>query len=398
MTADAEARGARKRDRGRAVLETLPDVLGQEFVNLGLSPYESRVLLALMQLGSANTAQLTSTAKVPRASIYPILESLGAKGVATRVPGEGPAVWATPGRDEVLDRLCAAEEDAQAERLRRYRERSERMRVLLAESLPDTPSVSLPYAHVIQGAQDVKRAYDRMVAQARGELVMFTRSPYATVAGAPNKEVLAMLERGVATRVIYDATQLADPDARGYRAQWEAYNRAGVQARVFDDLPVKLVVADRRVTLIGMVDPVAPEANYPTFTFVDHRGFAAFALDAFERSWAAARPWSATGGGEESTGTQGRRPGAKPTTKARTPRPGRSRPHAEDLARMIPQWRPDRRLTTAEVAAALGIKPATIYAYVSRGLLHPLEGPDKRTSTFDPEEVARLAAEGRRAR
>jgi citrate synthase len=53
------------------------------------------------------------------------------------------------------------------------------------------------------------------------------------------------------------------------------------------------------------------------------------------------------------------------------------------------------RLTTAEAAARLGVKPATLYAYVSRGLLGRERAADGRTSTFDPDEVERLARPGR---
>jgi citrate synthase len=54
-----------------------------------------------------------------------------------------------------------------------------------------------------------------------------------------------------------------------------------------------------------------------------------------------------------------------------------------------------RRLTTAEAARRLGVKPATLYAYVSRGLLRRERAPDGRTSTFDPAEIDRLARPGR---
>jgi citrate synthase len=52
-----------------------------------------------------------------------------------------------------------------------------------------------------------------------------------------------------------------------------------------------------------------------------------------------------------------------------------------------------RRLTTAEAAARLGVKPATLYAYVSRGILSRVRTP--AGSTFDPQEVARLARSAR---
>jgi citrate synthase len=55
-----------------------------------------------------------------------------------------------------------------------------------------------------------------------------------------------------------------------------------------------------------------------------------------------------------------------------------------------------QRLSSAEAARRLGVKPATLYAYVSRGLLRSERAPDGRTSTFDPAEVERLNRRGRR--
>jgi citrate synthase len=60
--------------------------------------------------------------------------------------------------------------------------------------------------------------------------------------------------------------------------------------------------------------------------------------------------------------------------------------------------RDQRRLTTVEAAARLGVKPATLYAYVSRGLLGRERSADGRTSTFDPAEIDRLARPGRARR
>ena len=52
-------------------------------------------------------------------------------------------------------------------------------------------------------------------------------------------------------------------------------------------------------------------------------------------------------------------------------------------------------LTTAEAARRLGVKPATLYAYVSRGVLSRVRAPDGRTSLFGAEEVEQLARRGR---
>jgi citrate synthase len=52
-------------------------------------------------------------------------------------------------------------------------------------------------------------------------------------------------------------------------------------------------------------------------------------------------------------------------------------------------------LTAAQAARRLGVKPATLYAYVSRGVLRRDKAADGRASLFDPDEVERLARRGR---
>ncbi|MBN0046501.1 citrate synthase [Streptomyces actuosus] len=57
---------------------------------------------------------------------------------------------------------------------------------------------------------------------------------------------------------------------------------------------------------------------------------------------------------------------------------------------------PGRRLSTKEAADLLGVKPETVYAYVSRGQLSSRRTPGGRGSTFAAEEVEALARRNRR--
>ncbi|MFD5399968.1 citrate synthase [Streptomyces griseorubiginosus] len=56
----------------------------------------------------------------------------------------------------------------------------------------------------------------------------------------------------------------------------------------------------------------------------------------------------------------------------------------------------EHRLSTKEAAELLGVKPETVYAYVSRGQLSSRRVPGGRGSTFDAKEVETLARRNRR--
>src|SRR3984885_2909919 len=63
--------------------------------------------------------------------------------------------------------------------------------------------------------------------------------------------------------------------------------------------------------------------------------------------------------------------------------------------RAVVMHRMTEYMTAAEAARRLGVKPATLYAYVSRGVLNRDKAADGRGSLFDAEEVERLARRGR---
>ncbi|MDX3109855.1 helix-turn-helix domain-containing protein, partial [Nonomuraea angiospora] len=52
-------------------------------------------------------------------------------------------------------------------------------------------------------------------------------------------------------------------------------------------------------------------------------------------------------------------------------------------------------IDAATASERLGVKPATLYAYVSRGVLQRRHSNDGRRSLFSAEEIERLARRGR---
>ena len=257
--------------------------LRRELEQLDLPTREAKILGALLCVGTANATTLARIAKMPLPNVYLVIRSLVDRNLVERVPGN-VACWASPGRDAVLNRLLSA----QQERLRDFTERLDRARDVMAKSLPEGEPVAVSFVHMVPDPAEVQATYERLLATAQLELMMFTRPPYATAPGPPKPAVLEMLERGVSARVLYESGKITRPE-------FPAYHKAGVQARVVDELPVKLVVVDRRAVLIWMMDPLLREDAYPTTMLVEHEGFARFAADAFEHEWERARPLESAG-------------------------------------------------------------------------------------------------------
>ncbi|HUP69823.1 MAG TPA: helix-turn-helix domain-containing protein [Acidimicrobiales bacterium] len=256
--------------------------LGKELEELGLSPYEARVLLSLLRMGSANSLQLARSSGVPRTSTYQILESLEEKHLVERVPVPGPAVWSSPGRDEVISRLDALEGD----RLRQHRLRAARVQQLLVRAFPDEPDAPLPPVHLINGSTQVRRRYEQLWAEATTEVLAFSRPPYSSRPGEVLKPVIDAMARGVKSRVLYQSVQVSDEASEGFRQEVAAYVEAGVEARIVDDLPLKLVVFDRQTTLLAITGRNGDA--YPANLVVDDAGFAALQVEVFEARWASA--------------------------------------------------------------------------------------------------------------
>src|SRR5437870_11392682 len=93
----------------------------------------------------------------------------------------------------------------------------------------------------------------------------------------------------------------------------------------------------------------------------------------------------------------------------RSPQPNSKRPRSPESASEVPSSptashvspsEPVGLITAREAVRRLGVKPATLYAYVSRGLLRSAGVPGSRERRYyaqDVERVKRLHRSGRRA-
>lgn len=255
-------------------------------VALGLTRYEATAYLALLRRRRASGAEVARLGSLPRQRVYDVLDALVARGLVTVEPGR-PSTYSP-----------VAPQDAVSLLLDDHRERLERLegeaveavgRLTPAYTAGRAASDPLAYIEVLREPAAIGRRFAELEAAAQQEILVFTKAPYA-VEPAENVEGLALLERGIKARSVYEAAVYDEPERV---AAIRHFIDRGEEARVVDDLPLKLVVIDERVSLFEMEDPVAGAPGL-TIMIVEHAALARLLRLAFEAVWAAARPFAAT--------------------------------------------------------------------------------------------------------
>jgi DNA-binding CsgD family transcriptional regulator len=100
---------------------------------------------------------------------------------------------------------------------------------------------------VVTTREATLRRWEQLQRSARHEVRSFDRPPY--VMNADNQVEREMLAAGVAYRAVYDRGGFAVP---GRPARIRAMIAAGEQARLSENVPVKLFIADNRLGLIPL--------------------------------------------------------------------------------------------------------------------------------------------------
>jgi HTH-type transcriptional regulator, sugar sensing transcriptional regulator len=253
------------------------DVDASPLVELGLTGYEASAYLALTTRGRATGAEVARLASLPRQRIYDVLDGLVTRGLASVEPGR-PARYQAVAPEEAVGSLLAAQR-AELERLEREAAQAV-ARLTPAFRAGREENDPLDYIEVLREPAAIGKRFSELEASVEREILVFTKPPYA-IEPADNVAGLELLARGVEARSVYERSLYAD-DAQV--AAVRHFVERGEQARVVDELPLKLVLIDERIALFTMEDPVAGTRGL-TIMIVEHPAFARLLKLAFERVW-----------------------------------------------------------------------------------------------------------------
>ncbi len=258
-------------------------------VELGLSRYEARAYLTLIQRESYVASELATETGIPRPRIYDVLNSLISRGLAVDRPGP---VTRYAGKEPLaaVECLLAVQRqglsslEAQSTALAiGMRDRS----VIGRPGSAQTGCVEVLHDSMLQ----VDAQFLDLLRDAESELLTFSKLPYTT----PDCEVGLIATRRISqtggdVRCIYEAAALKDPIVV---AEARRFIQAGEDARVAQDVPMRLCLADGHRALLSLTDQLAGGLT-ATSVLVEHQALASILRWAFEALWELSAPFDFT--------------------------------------------------------------------------------------------------------
>ena len=254
-------------------------------VALGLTTYEAKAYLALIQRESYAATELATFTRIPRQRVYDVLNSLVRRGLARNVPGQVTRYVATP-PETALDRLIAVQRNA----LDALAAQSDDLATELSSTFSNGRGETAPldYVEVLRERSLLAERFVDMQRSARTQLLTLSKAPYALV---HNRIGLAATKRLVAAggdvRCVYEANIL---DHAELVDEIVTFIAAGERARVAATVPMKLCLTDGTNALFSLTDPIAGGLT-STNILVAHDALASTLGLAFESLWARSEPF-----------------------------------------------------------------------------------------------------------
>ncbi|MFJ6053779.1 helix-turn-helix domain-containing protein [Streptomyces sp. NPDC092307] len=255
---------------------------------LGLGPDDEHVYRGLLGRPNSTAASLADLLVLPRADVDTALSRLVEWGLATRSADEQftaapPAMALGALISQRRDGLRMAEHALAA-----FAE--EHRAAMTGDSISDL-------IEVVTGVDAIRHRFLQVQQAARTQVRSFITAPFVALSPDENTAEPVAIGRGVHFRAVLDRAVLAEP---GIIDDAIDSLRRGVQLRVADELPMKLVLADADLGLVPLT--VTPDGE-PGAVLL-HRSGLLDALDAlFETVWRTAHPLELSGTGGEAEAT-----------------------------------------------------------------------------------------------
>ncbi len=253
--------------------------IAEGLTHLGLSNYEVRVYLAILRHPRSRVPEIARLSKVPQPKVYTTLKSLIARGLCENLLGSVNTYVAQPPQDAFRPLL----EDLRA------REATTREAVARLKEEYSTAGGPLHRregrVRLFQGRHAAARTYKILLNAVEKDAVVIARLPLVV---SDDAELMReKVEVGVRLRQLYE---LPEGPTEAVRQLLRPHQRSGAELRWLRKVPMRMVIFDRQITGLPMVDPLPSEGDGFTMLEIRNQALSEGFCEIFESLWAESSP------------------------------------------------------------------------------------------------------------
>ncbi|MCK4358685.1 MAG: TrmB family transcriptional regulator [Candidatus Cloacimonetes bacterium] len=249
--------------------------------NFGLSMREAKVYTTLFRKKDFTASEIQQLVDIPRTKVYEVLHQLISKGMCTEKKIGHYKKYEAVNPVSVFDRLLKDLEEKEniANNVLKilsplYKER-------------ETDDNPLEYIEVLKDKKQIHKRWLYQFRKAKTEIFAFTKAPYTTPVTKDMNAEIEVLKRKVNIRGIYEYKDTIKEEFLKVISFWIS---AGEKARIVEELPMKMVIFDEKITMFALNDPVSLKPSITTI-IINHAGFAKAQKYVFESVWEKAMPF-----------------------------------------------------------------------------------------------------------
>lgn len=260
----------------------------EKLQKLGLSKRESEVYIALLTKKEFTAPEIGKITSVSRNKSYEVLQSLVKKKLCTQKYKDGTKIFIGIRPDIALQNIISGYEKDLKEKKDFTADFSKELMKL--HTANKHSSSSLDYIEVFTDIGQVKERWENIERNTKKELLVFTKPPYSVSLEDTLKIAGEVKKNKITVKSIYEFKSLKNiEEANNLLKMIDIYKKMGEEAKIIEELPMKLAVSDNNITVFVLDDKITVQPSMTTI-IVEHPGFAIALKKVFDSYWKDALP------------------------------------------------------------------------------------------------------------
>jgi sugar-specific transcriptional regulator TrmB len=278
-----------------------PKLILKDFDKFGLNSYEAKSYMSLLERNRLTAVEVSRIAGIPRAKVYETLENLTSRGFCHTFPGKVKKYSAVSPSSlkDIFIQMEREKLEMKLDKLRdeiKIKEEELTSKIKSADGLVKklTPLYEasrsendpLDYIEIIRESAQLQNRICQLIDAAEREVLVFSKPP-----SLASREIILQqiemekesLKRGVTSKCIYELPK--NDEQREWLFEYIGLAAgAGEEARVTDEIPMKMMIFDEKVVVFTLEDPLLHKPSTTT-QIIEHRSLAKSLQILFQTVW-----------------------------------------------------------------------------------------------------------------